>query len=75
VVLGSDILYESKHPREVARGMLNFVRPGGRIILSDPGRAYLQKFLDAMRELGHEEEMSAVRVGEKEVLVFCYEIN
>lgn len=70
LVMGSDVLYESKHPKEVARGLIRFLKPGGKILLSDPGRAYLQQFLNAMKELHFQEEMSIISVADEEVFVF-----
>lgn len=69
VVIGSDVLYEAKHAREVADGLLRFVKKGGTIILSDPGRAYLQKFVTEMNELGVKEEMSLIPVEGKDIIV------
>lgn len=74
VVMGSDVLYESKHPREVAEGLIRFVKPGGKIILSDPGRAYLQHFLNAMNDLGHKEEIVTISVDQKEIFVIEYTV-
>lgn len=74
VVMGSDVLYESKHPKEVALGLIRFVKPGGKIILTDPGRAYLQQFLNAMNDLGHKEEMSTITVDQKEIFVIEYTV-
>ncbi len=65
LVLGSDILYESQHPLQVAQALIAFLNPGGKIILSDPGRAYIQKFVSSMRELGYPEEMQTMRVNAK----------
>lgn len=72
VVIGSDVLYESKHPKEVALGLLRFVKEGGTIILSDPGRSYLQQFLTAMKELGVHEEMFSKTVNSKEIFIFKF---
>lgn len=72
VVLGSDVLYESKHSREVPLGLLKFVKPGGTIILSDPGRAYVQQFLTAMNAEGIKEEMSLISVEGKEIFIFKF---
>lgn len=72
VVIGSDVLYESKHPLEVAKGLLRFVKEGGTIILSDPGRSYLQQFLTAMKELGMKEEMYSKTISSKEVFIFKF---
>lgn len=74
VVIGSDVLYESKHPREVALGLLRFVKKGGTVILSDPGRSYLQKFLTAMQDEGHREYMSSRSVDNKEIFIFKYNV-
>lgn len=72
VVMGSDVLYESKHPEEVARGLLRFLKPGGIIILSDPGRAYLQQFLSAMKAEGYAEKLTSITISEKEIFVIEY---
>lgn len=75
VVMGSDILYESKHAKEVARGLLRFVKPGGIILLADPGRAYLQNFITAMNELGYSEEFHSISVKEKDIFLFKFLID
>ena len=62
LVLGSDILYESQHPMEVAKALIAFLNPGGKIILADPGRAYIQKFISSMRELGYPEHFTTQKV-------------
>lgn len=72
VVIGSDVLYESKHPKEVALGLLRFVKEGGTIILSDPGRSYLQQFITAMKDLGVKEEMFSKSVKSKEIFIFKF---
>ena len=65
LVLGSDILYESQHPVQVAQALIAFLKPGGKIVLSDPGRAYVQKFISAMKELGYPEYFTTQRVDAK----------
>ncbi len=69
VVMGSDILYESKHAREVALGLLKFLKPGGTILLSDPGRNYLQKFIDAINQEGLHEEITTIPINGKEIFM------
>ena len=73
LVMGSDVLYESKHPREVVEGLTRFLRPGGKILLSDPGRAYLQNFVKTMQECGYKEELFAEQVSDKDIFVFLFE--
>lgn len=72
VVMGSDVLYESKHASEVAQGLIRFLRPGGKILLSDPGRNYLQPFLTAMKNENFDEDSYLIKVGDKEVFVFVF---
>lgn len=71
-VIGSDVLYESKHASEVAKGLIRFLKPGGKILLSDPGRAYLQPFLEAMKNEGYDEESELISVQDKELFVFLF---
>ena len=61
-VLGSDILYESQHAHEVAKALIGLLKPGGKIILADPGRAYVQKFVTCMQDLNYPETMSVQTV-------------
>jgi predicted nicotinamide N-methyase len=58
LVIGSDILYEGQHPAQVAAALIAFLKPGGKIILSDPGRAYVQNFISSMNERGYKEVMT-----------------
>jgi predicted nicotinamide N-methyase len=51
-VIGSDILYEKQHAGPVARTLARHVAPGGRVLLADPGRPYLQAFADEMKAQG-----------------------
>lgn len=62
LVIGSDILYESQHPMQVAKALIAFLKPGGKIILSDPGRAYIQKFITSMNECGYKENFTTQNV-------------
>ncbi len=66
VVMGSDILYESKHASEVALGLIKFLKPGGTILLADPGRSYLQRFIQAMTELGYRDDMTIMTAAAKD---------
>ena len=78
LVLGSDILYESQHAMEVAKALIAFLKPGGKIILSDPGRAYVQKFILSMKELGYPEIFTTQKISadlttknvEREIYIF-----
>ena len=72
LVMGSDVLYESKHPREVVKGLIRFLKPGGKILLSDPGRAYLQVFIKAMNEEGYKEELYPTAVSGKDIFVYLF---
>ncbi len=76
IVMGSDILYEGRHPYEVCHALIHFLKPGGTILLSDPGRTYIQKFVSAMNELGFKDELFPESVeldGEKrEIFVFSF---
>ena len=47
-VIGSDILYEASHPKNVARALAANCARGSHIVLGDPGRVYLQACLDAL---------------------------
>jgi ETFB lysine methyltransferase len=72
VVMGSDVLYESKHPLEIVKGLTKFLKPNGTIILSDPGRNYLQQFITAMRSEGYKDELIPITVEDKDVFVFKF---
>jgi predicted nicotinamide N-methyase len=62
LVIGSDILYESQHPLQVAQALITFLKPGGKIMLSDPGRAYIQNFISSMNQCGYKEKFTTQQV-------------
>lgn len=64
LVVGSDILYEAGHPGPVARALAAHVAPGGRILLADPARAYLQPCLDELARLGFDAILEVVPVAD-----------
>jgi predicted nicotinamide N-methyase len=51
-VLASDVLYESRHPKDLVAALRRLIRPEGKIYLSDPGRAYLERALQEFESLG-----------------------
>ena len=51
-VIGSDVLYESQHPGELAEALNHVTHPNGRILITDPARPYLQAFSDEMKARG-----------------------
>lgn len=77
LVIGSDILYESAHPDYVSKTLISYLKVDGRIILSDPGRAYIQKFVKSMNQFGFKETMKIISVKTdwtmKDVFVFIFE--
>lgn len=83
LVLGSDILYESQHPMQVAKALIAFLKPGGKIILADPGRAYIQKFITSMNECGYKENFTTQIVRaeltpknkQRDIFIFEYSAN
>lgn len=62
-VVGSDILYERGQPEPVARVIDEWLTPGGRAVLADPGRPYLQSFVDEMarRDFCHHTQIREVK--------------
>lgn len=51
-VMGSDLLYEKEHPLLLADAVHHWVKHDGTIFISDPGRPYLQEFVDQMKSRG-----------------------
>lgn len=74
IVLGSDVLYESAHPKDIAKSLIRYLAPEGKIILADPGRAYIQSFITAMQTYGYTEKLSIEKVhtawASKEIFIF-----
>ncbi len=63
-VLAADVLYESAHPTELAQTLKKLIHPQGVIYLSDPGRVYLDRMLDAMSGEGFEAASTIYEVDE-----------
>jgi predicted nicotinamide N-methyase len=72
IVMGSDVLYEPRHPSDVAMGFKRLLNPGGEVWLSDPGRGYLQKFVDQMKELGFKYDFEPQKVSTYEMYNFRF---
>lgn len=83
-VVGSDILYEASHPKDVAKALAAHCKRESHILLGDPGRVYLQAAVKAIEEAGFRSDtfISEVRdahsdrAGDKktkEVFVFSFQ--
>lgn len=51
-IIGSDVLYEKEQVNVLSKAIDKFLAPGGKAIISDPERPYLQSFIDEMHRLG-----------------------
>jgi predicted nicotinamide N-methyase len=58
-VIGSDVLYDRTHAPLLARAIGRHAAPGGRILIADPGRAYLQEFSTRMAADGYEVDIGS----------------
>ena len=72
IVMGSDVLYEPQHPGDIARGFQRLLAPGGEVWLADPGRGYLQRFVDEMQTAGFQHTLEPQRVREYEIYFFRF---
>lgn len=76
-VIGSDILYERGYPDTLAEALSLLTHPGGKIVIADPGRPYLQNFVDAMKRKNFQHQLFTKKVtgpsGPQEVFVFIFE--
>ncbi|MBY0516970.1 MAG: methyltransferase domain-containing protein [Bacteriovoracaceae bacterium] len=72
IVMGSDVLYEPKHPGDVAAGFERLLAPGGEVWVVDPGRGYLQKFLDEMEKAGFKHSFEPQTINKQELFLFRF---
>jgi predicted nicotinamide N-methyase len=57
MIIASDVLYEGKYIGDLLQLLLKLLKPEGQVILADPVRGYLQKFInDASTNFNHELE-------------------
>lgn len=61
VVLASDVVYEAGLAVHVAPALARLCRPGGTIVLADPGRPLLQDVVGAIERLGFRGALEARR--------------
>lgn len=66
LVLGSDILYDRRQPDTLVRFLREQVAPGGEAWIADPGRPYLDAFLERARD----EKWSIDEEGRRGVRIF-----
>lgn len=62
LVCGADILYEPALYGDILRVLERAVRPGGRAILTDPGRTHAGRFVNDLRSGGWTVDLEARRV-------------
>jgi predicted nicotinamide N-methyase len=56
LVLGSDLLYETRNVEALAAVLPRLIAPGGRALISDPGRVYLPDFISRVAVWGEVRE-------------------
>jgi predicted nicotinamide N-methyase len=61
-VIGSDVLYEKRYAESLAKTIDQLVKPDGKVLIADPGRPYLQSFVDAMKSFGFQERTTILKV-------------
>ena len=67
-IIGSDILYESKHAELVPVLLDRLLHPThGRALIADPARPYLQKFVDGMHGRGFKSQSEILTAPDKPV--------
>ncbi len=63
-VLASDVLYERRHPEELVAALARLAGASGTILLSDPGRSYLELALREFERLGYDRSEFLIEVEE-----------
>jgi len=53
IIIGSDLLYEEQHARELSHFIEEHAKPNCEIIIVDPGRKYHARFTKMMQALGY----------------------
>ncbi len=61
-IIGSDILYESRYSASLALNLSKQVNQNGHVVIADPGRPYLQDFVDAMKNQGFDYQTQTKKV-------------
>jgi predicted nicotinamide N-methyase len=75
-IVGSDILYERQHAPQLAQAIARQAGPRTQIVVTDPGRPYLQAFSDEMKRLGFDCQLQGRPVptdhGTQEIYVLSF---
>ncbi len=67
LVIASDVLYDKTQPESLLQFLCRTVAPGGRAIIADPGRTYVEGFFDSAAQRGFRvktEGLFGVLIGE-----------
>lgn len=62
LILASDVLYEQRNVQPLLRAFETLLRPGGLILLADPGRKACGEFLSTLQELDYQIESTQEEV-------------
>jgi methyltransferase-like protein 23 len=65
-IIGSDILYEAAQVPTMVTTLRRHLLPGGTVLITDPGRAYVQAFVTAMEHDGWQVVMDVLRVTDEQ---------
>lgn len=68
LLVAADVLYESRNIHSLAGVLQAIIEPGGRLVLSDPGRTYLQPFVELMQSARWTAELLETRQVESTAL-------
>lgn len=64
LVVTSDVLYDWEHAPVVAETIVRHLAPGGRALLADPGRGFLEHAVNLMERLGLDAELYTFSVAD-----------
>lgn len=60
IVIGSDLLYESQQIESLTRCIHAILKPGGTVILADPGRDHIQAAVDGLAMAGFSSHVAII---------------
>lgn len=76
-IIGADILYEKNVHADLAKIFYQVLKPGGTVILSDPGRGYGRQFVTGLTETGWKNNVVQIPVNyeEQTVTIDIYQLS
>jgi len=75
ILIGSDILYEGRHPKDLAQAILKLSTNLQEVIIADPKRGREKIFYQILMDHGFKQELHEITINDSNILVIHFKLG